>query len=94
MQKIWRVKRKFCQRTIHQTKTNALDTKQTTAQDNTSSMFKENNRLYINNGYQQDQVYFLESLSTAMRTIIETRQINIEQRTQQIRAFKNSSSIQ
>jgi hypothetical protein len=37
---------------------------------------------------------FLESLSPVMRTIIETRQANIEQRAKQIIAFNNTSSSQ
>jgi hypothetical protein len=57
-------------------------------------IFKGNNRLYIDYDYQQDQVSFLESLSLVMRTIIETRQANIEQRTQQVIAFHNTSSSQ
>ena len=50
-------------------------------------MFKGNNRLYIDHDYQQDQVGFFKSLITVMRTIVETRKTNMEQRTQQNRAF-------
>ncbi len=44
-------------------------------------MFKGNHRLYIDYDYERDQVSFLESLNPVMRTIIETRLANIEQRT-------------
>ncbi len=94
MEKIWRVKRKICQRTIYQIKTNPLDKEQATAQDHISSMFQGNNRLCIDYDYQQDQVSILELLRPIMRTIIENCQKNIKQCTQQIIAFKNTSPTQ
>jgi hypothetical protein len=80
MEKLCRGKREFCQRRIHQIKTNSL----TNEQADTSVIFNENN--------QQSQKSFLKSLNPAMRTIIEQRQANIENRTQQIIAFQNTSS--
>ena len=57
-------------------------------------MFEGNHRLYIDHDYQEDQVIFMESLATEIRTIVQTRQTNIENRTQQILAFRNIYSTQ
>ncbi len=55
-------------------------------------MFKGNSPPYIDYDYEKDQVSFLESISPIMRTIIETRQANMEKRTQQILAFQNNTA--
>ena len=46
----------------------------------------------IDQDHQQYQIPFLESFDLTMRTIIETRRANIENRTQQIISFQKSSS--
>ncbi|CAF1241679.1 unnamed protein product [Rotaria sordida] len=71
VQKIWRAKVKSCKRGIHQKKKHS----------NQSSSGRINDN-------QQDQLFPFESfIPPAMRTIIEARLINIEQRTQQLMNF-------
>ena len=57
-------------------------------------IFSGNNQRHIDHDHQQYQTSLLKSFDLAMRTIIESRQANIENRTQKMISFQNTSSIQ
>jgi len=87
---IWRGKRKSCLRRIHEITTNSRDKKQGV----TSTILSGNNQDDVDHNHQQYQTSLLKSFDLAMRTIIESRQANIENRTQKMISFQNTSSIQ
>ena len=94
VQSIWRAKRKFCRRTIHERKSDRLDHEQIAVQDLTLSTFPGNNTFAIAEEHQHTIGFLLESLPTSMRSIVESRQINMHQRLRQILTFKNISLSQ
>ena len=59
---------------------------------NTSTIFNGNNQYHNDPNHQQYLVSLLKTFEPTMRTIIETRHMNIENRAKQIFAFQNTAS--
>ena len=82
-EKIWRGKHKYCQRRIREIKNILTEKKKA----DTSMIFHGNNQHNMDHDNQQYQISFFESFDLAMRTIIENRRANMENRTQKLISF-------
>ena len=96
VQKIWRTKLKACKRAIRQKKDPLSTAEQVITErileEDATVMYNVKNGLYLNVDHDQSEFPAIESFSSTMRTIIETRLTNIEQYAQKVIEFNNASS--
>jgi len=92
---MWRAKLKSCKRAIRQIKNHSSTIDQVTREgiikENTLVANTKKNEVDADGDDQQSQLPSMESFVPSMRTIIEARLANMEQRAQQIMKFINAS---